>query len=109
MTREQICNCDTEDFHEFGGNFTPLELQDGLMGLICIQCGTCKAARSASKTNFQSLEDFLQSKDNFEPEWTLVTTEQDRNRHKILNFAVYRLNEPPDQDQFESNYSAPIG
>ena len=112
MTKEeQICHsCQTADFHQFGGHFTPLQLQDELMGLICIQCGTCKAAsKSASKTNFQSLEKILQSKENFQQEWVLAQTEEDKLKHKILNFAVYRINEPPNEDLYESNYSAPIG
>jgi hypothetical protein len=28
----------------------------------------------------------------------------DSLRHKLLNFVIYRLNEPPNQDNFECNY-----
>ena len=107
-----ICPCETAEKNEFGGNFTPLQLQDQLMGLICIQCGTCKAAaqqKSASKANFQSLPEFLHNPEKkFESEWSLALTEEDKIRQQILNFAIYRINEPPNKDEFESNYALPI-
>ena len=105
-----ICPCETAEKNEFGGNFTPLQLQDQLMGLICIQCGTCKAAlqKSASKANFQSLPDFLHNPEKNKSEWSLALTEDDKIRQQILNFAIYRINEPPNKDEFESNYALPI-
>ena len=106
-----ICPCETAEKNEFGGNFTPLQLQDQLMGLICIQCGTCKAAaKSASKANFQSLQEFLhtEEKKSKDSNWSLALTEDDKLRQQILNFAIYRINEPPNKDEFESNYALPI-
>ena len=87
-----ICPCETAEKNEFGGNFTPLQLQDQLMGLICIQCGTCKAAaKSASKANFQSLQEFLHNeKISGASHWAEALTENDKLRQQILNFAVYR-------------------
>lgn len=98
MTQDLICSCELgsqEKKWEFGGNFTPLQLQDQLMGLICIQCGTCKAAaKSASKANFQSLQEFLHSNENSKisgaSHWAVALTENDKLRQQILNFAVYR-------------------
>ena len=98
MTQDLICSCEVgsqEKKWEFGGNFTPLQLQDQLMGLICIQCGTCKAAaKSASKANFQSLQEFLHSNENSKisgaSHWAVALTENDKLRQQILNFAVYR-------------------
>ena len=95
MTQDLICSCELgsqEKKWEFGGNFTPLQLQDQLMGLICIQCGTCKAAaKSASKANFQSLQEFLHNeKISGASHWAAALTENDKLRQQILNFAVYR-------------------
>ena len=95
MTQYLICSCELgsqEKKWEFGGNFTPLQLQDQLMGLICIQCGTCKAAaKSASKANFQSLQEFLHNeKISGASHWAVALTENDKLRQQILNFAVYR-------------------
>ena len=95
MTQDLICSCELgsqEKKWEFGGNFTPLQLQDQLMGLICIQCGTCKAAaKSASKANFQSLQEFLHNeKISGASHWAVALTENDKLRQQILNFAVYR-------------------
>ena len=95
MTQDLICSCELgsqEKKWEFGGNFTPLQLQDQLMGLICIQCGTCKAAaKSASKANFQSLQEFLHNeKISGGSHWAVALTENDKLRQQILNFAVYR-------------------
>ena len=38
----------------------------------------------------------------------LATDDEDMYRHLVLNFVVYRLNEPPASSNYESNYGAPM-
>ena len=40
--------------------------------------------------------------------WSLAENPEDLFRHQILNFGVYRVNEPPNKDEFECNYSNPV-
>ena len=37
----------------------------------------------------------------------LVDNEKDMYRHLVLNFVVYRLNEPPTSSNYECNYGTP--
>ena len=99
----QICACQI-DFDEFGGGFTTSEICQDVAGLICIYCGQCPAVKISPMDSFQSLDSMLEDQTVLEDGWKAARHAKDFFKHKLLSFAVYRINEPPVKEAFECNY-----
>ena len=103
MSSNSICECQKESdfFDDLSGSYTKTDIS-GIPALICIYCGNCVAVKNGKK--FTNLEKLLEDKTVLKDGWQLARGENDIFKHKLLNFAVYRINEPPNKDNFECNY-----
>ena len=109
---DSICTCQdpSVNFTEYGGKFTKTKVSQ-LPGLICIDCKNCVAVKSSNDKTYQDLEKLLglgQDSDLTRQGWVQAEAPDDFLKHKILNFAQYRINEPPNKENFECNYSEPM-
>jgi hypothetical protein len=103
---EKICEIEQSKISEFGGNFTTTNIFDGNPALICINCGSCSAVKIQGQ--FHGLENLLTDESILEDGWRPALTSKHLFIQKLLNFAIYRVNEPPEKDKFECNYSEPV-
>ena len=87
---------------EFGGSFTTSTIYNGLPGLICIHCGSCSAVKIEGQ--YLGLDSLLKDDSILEDGWRPALTTKHLFIQKLLNFAIYRVNEPPEKDKFECNY-----
>lgn len=100
-----VCGCQAEtttSFDPLGGSFTKSEICDGIPGVICIYCGCCVAVKIEGE--FQRIEDLLVDPNVQADGWRLARCQSDYLKHKLLNFGIYRFNEPPNKDNYECNY-----
>ena len=105
MTSDQcICLTDEANITDLGGSYTTSEINGVGAGLLCIHCGACVAIKKTNESSFEDLEVYLEDAWVDHDGWQLTRHEKDLFRHGILNFAVYRINEPPDKDKFECNF-----
>lgn len=104
---ELICSCQDPSvtYTEYGGGFTKTEISN-ISGLICIRCSKCIAIQQYE--DYYSLQELLQDTSNHKKGWIQAQSNDDLYKHKLLNFIVYRINEPPNKETFECNYSEPI-
>ena len=103
-----ICSCQNPSvsYTEYGGSFTKTEVSQ-LNGLICIDCKKCIAIKN-NNGNYKSVDNLLLCDSNIlKNGWILAVNSQDLFKHKLLNFVQYRINEPPNKELFECNYSEP--
>ena len=87
---------------EFGGSFTTSSIYNGLPALICIYCGSCSAVKIEGQ--YLGLDSLLKDDSILEDGWRPALTTKHLFIQKLLNFAIYRVNEPPEKDKFECNY-----
>lgn len=109
----EICRCQSQndvEYSQFGGNFTSSEIiPNGEQGLICIHCGQCAAIKKTKNEPYKSLDCHLMDPLRIGQDgWRLAEDPEDLFRHQILNFGCFRVNEPPNKDEFECYYSSPI-
>ena len=87
---------------EFGGSFTTSNIFDGFPALFCINCGSCSAVKIQGR--FQGLPGLLHDDSILEDGWKPALSTNHLLMQKLLNFAIYKVNEPPEKEKFECNY-----
>ena len=97
---ENTCVCENIGIiEEFGGSFTKSEIAPEIPTFICINCGNCTFVSLNGK--FQKLEESFKDETKTKDGWLIAHNEADLMKHKLLNFGVYRINEPPNRDAYE--------
>ena len=105
----QICNHSTDE--ESLKTLEPIVISTSdnrqFEGVICPTCKSCIALYTKEGL-LQNVEQSLASNSHRQNGWQKAETEEDFNKHLILNFVTYRYNESPNQDNFESNFDVPL-
>ena len=82
--------------------YTEVDAVSTYPGLICLVCNKCVAVKINGK--YQSVTELLTTNEPVKNGWILSTNTW---THSLLNDVSYRINDPPNANNYECRYSPP--